>query len=192
MRICDVLLNFFISVYMLAFLCRIPFNPYFTELYISFFIWLKTPPLLLQIQVIPGFIRIISYLLPNYNLSEWHAHCCFWVAFQHKSRISPLDVPLIPHPTSCMHLVAHNHACPFLFSESRIFRPKIQGNTRFSQDSYTHPFFLSTATQYFWPEKPHTNPCLTSIIINFNVSFPPILFFFFTSVTRISPYTSTL
>ena len=33
-----------------------------------------------------------------------------------------------PHPTSCMHLVAHNHACPFLFSEFRISRPKIEGN----------------------------------------------------------------
>ena len=28
-----------------------------------------------------------------------------------------------------MDPVAHNHPCPFLFSESRIFRPKIQGNT---------------------------------------------------------------
>ena len=140
------------TTYMLAFLCRIHFNPYFTELYISLFIWLKHP-LLLQIQVIPGFIRIISYLLPNYNLSEWHAHCCFWVAFQHKSRISPLDVPLIPpshqlHASSCTQPCMHAR---FYFLNRVSFVPKCREIHVFSQDSYTpsflpeysHPVFLT-------------------------------------------------
>ena len=181
---------------MLAFLCRIPFNPYFTELYISLFIWHKHTPLLLQIQVIPGFIRIVSYLLPNYNLSEWHAHCCFWVAFQHKSSISPLDVPLIPppHQFACIYnVVAHSHACPFLFSESRFFRPKIQGNTCIlSRFPIPHPFFPSTATQYFWPRVTSHKPLFDIYHNQFQTSLSPYLVFFFTSVTRISPYTSTL
>ena len=152
---------------------------FYRVIYLTLYMTLTPPPPPLQI------------LLPNYNLSEWHAHCCFWVAFQHKSRISPLDLPLTPHPTSCMHLVAHNHACPFLFSESRIFRPKIQGNTCILS-RFLYPILYSWVQppSIFDPEKPHTNPCLTSIIINFKVSFP--LSCFFTSVTRISPYTSTL
>ena len=44
------------ATYMLVFLCCIPLNPYFTELYTSIplFIWLKPPPpLFLQSHVIP-------------------------------------------------------------------------------------------------------------------------------------------
>ena len=41
---CFLLFIYLRATYILAFLCRIPFNPYFTELYISLFIWLKHPP----------------------------------------------------------------------------------------------------------------------------------------------------
>ena len=49
--------------------------------------------------------------------------------------------PPLPHPTSCMHLVAHNHACPFYFLNRISFVPKFRETHVFSHDYYT-PYFL--------------------------------------------------
>ena len=47
------------ATYMMAFLCRILFNPYITEIYIPIFIWLKHP-LICRVTLSPFFIRIIA------------------------------------------------------------------------------------------------------------------------------------
>ena len=57
-----------------------------------------------------------------------------WAAYQ------PYSNPP-PHPTNCIHVpcnvVAHNHACTFLFSESHISLPQIQETKHvLPQDSY--------------------------------------------------------
>ena len=46
-----LLLIYLRATYMFAFLCRLPFNPYFTELYIPLSIWRKHT--FLQSPVIP-------------------------------------------------------------------------------------------------------------------------------------------
>ena len=65
--------------------------------------------------------------------------------------------PLL-YPTSCMHLVAHNHACPFYFPNLSsqntgkymyMYSLKISIPHPFSRSSISNP--LLTATQYFWP-----------------------------------------
>ena len=90
------------ATYMLAFLCRIPFNPYFTELYI--------PLLIFCSHAISGFLIIIP-------TSET-------TIFQNAMSNAVLETHITPTltPPPLFHqlhasIVAHNHACPFLFSE---------------------------------------------------------------------------
>ena len=65
-----------------------------------------------------------------------------------------------PHPTSCMHLVAHNHACPLLFSESHISR---SGKHVFSQDFYNPSFLFRSGI---------SKPLLTPHPVFFNLNNP--------------------
>ena len=137
------------------FLCRIPFNPYF--IYPTISIDLNTP--LLAESRNPRLYLKQSYFRINI-FPEWVTQCCFGAAILRlRSHISPLPYPLtsfIPVPST---LVAHKHSCPFLFSESHISLPQIQGNTcifsRFLYSLlsygvvYVNPSLLPT--EYFWP-----------------------------------------
>ena len=72
----------------------------------------------------------------------------------------------------------------FYFLNRVSFVPKYREIHVFSQDSYTPSFLPEYSHQVFLtPSYLTQTPCLTSIIINFNVSFP-LSCSFFTSVTR--------
>ena len=99
-----LLFIYFRATYMLAFLCRLPLNPYFTELNTPFFCRFT------YIYVIPVFIKIIA--TPQQHFFSWNAGpMSFWSRFP-----TFLEPQITPNPPSCMYLVAHNHACPFLYA----------------------------------------------------------------------------
>ena len=100
--------------------------------------------------------------------------------------------PISPSPDCIQSTqVASNHT---LLSESYMSILQIQAHTCiFSQDSYIPPFSgVVYATPILTPSPlvfrlTHINPCLPSVIINFNISFPVSLFM--ASSTHPSPYT---
>ena len=132
---------------MFALLCRIPFNPDFTEL--------NTP--FLRTDVIPVFIRIIA--TPQQHFFGIACPISFCVL---ESPSYVFRAANTPHPT-CMHLVAQNHACPFLFSEAHISCPQIQGNMYFLKILITHPLLRSGIL---------SNPLLTPRPVLFTLTYP--------------------
>ena len=133
---------------------------------------------------------------PNYNFSERHVQCRFGVAFQPKSHISPLHYPRNPPPphSSCMHLVAHNHACmPVIFRSAYLssqntgeymYSLKIPIPYPFFRSSISYPFL--TATQYFWPRVTPHKPLFDFYHSQLQHLFPLSVF---TSITLTAPYT---
>ena len=126
----------FTATYMLAFLCRIPFNPYFTELYIpSFFADSRSP----------CFSTIIA--IPQLQIFRMACPMSFGVALQ-RLRVAYQPYPPPPHrhhhPSHQLQAPSCTQPCMHVF----IFRFAYPS----SPNSGKHMYFLKIPIPYHFSE----------------------------------------